>query len=161
MPVCTFLQLTSSCKGLNILWTCTESARALVWRSRSRLAFSRSFIRYSPPACIGNCSSGKLKVAALSYHHFQVHLSLAAKLFHAFCKCLAIRPYGVTKRLIGIEDRAEFEWQHRAIAEALADHAPVLGKRLLHQRGFARVFAHNHSEITAGIGKHGSTVNAS
>ena len=50
----TRLQLISSSNGLNILWTCTERARALVRRSRSLEAFSRSFMRYSPPTVSGS-----------------------------------------------------------------------------------------------------------
>src|SRR5690242_11500431 len=53
----TFLQLISSSNGLNSLWTCTESARAFVWRSRSREAFTRSCARYSRPTVSGKSVS--------------------------------------------------------------------------------------------------------
>src|SRR5213595_391588 len=55
MPLAsTRLQLISSSSGLNILCTWTDRALALVWRSRSRDAFSLSLIKYSPPTVSGS-----------------------------------------------------------------------------------------------------------
>src|SRR5216117_4124889 len=70
MPLAsTRLQLISSSSGLNILCTWTDRALALVWRSRSRDAFSLSLIKYSPPTVSGS----------MTFSRAEMHLKLVVR----------------------------------------------------------------------------------
>ena len=155
-PESTFLQLTSSSSGENSLCTWTETARALLWRSRSRLAISRSLQRYSLPAHEGKRGVGKNVAQRLAVDHdFQVHFGLALQARNAFGEGLAIGADGAAQRVVGVEHGAKFEGKHGGVAEALADHAGVLQDRRLVQFAGALIFADDDGEVAAGISQDG------
>src|SRR5215469_830303 len=66
LPESVRLQTTSSSRGQKSLCTCIDSARAFVWRSRSRLARSRSLRKYSPPTEAGRSGTASSTVPSLT-----------------------------------------------------------------------------------------------
>jgi hypothetical protein len=90
-----------------------------------------------------------------------VHFGLAAQLGYAQSESPPVDPNGLPKRVVAVENRAEFEGENRGIPEAVADHASVINMGLMVQFACCVViFAHNHSEFTTRIAKNRSAVNS-
>ena len=106
----TFLQLTSSSSGLNSLCTWTERARALVWRSRSREAFTFSLDKVVATDGVGkfNVDHGFAE-GAITDDQFDVHFRLSTQLGDAQAKSAPVDPDGLAKSIIAVENCAETE----------------------------------------------------
>jgi hypothetical protein len=111
LPLSVIRQLTSSSNGENMRCIWKLTARARVWRSRWRVAFSRRLERYSlPTPSRGRCfSSFDLLLAAVIYVDLQVHLGFAVQALEIALKLALIGADGLTKGFIILENGAKTE----------------------------------------------------
>ena len=95
----TRLQLISSSRGLNSLCTCTESARALVWRSRSLQARPRHHPR-TPPRRTGYTRKINPQIHRQCWRRTQVVIDCTS-LFFSTHRCGASLDVGRLRRRRG------------------------------------------------------------
>src|SRR5271165_5003643 len=90
-----------------------------------------------------------------------MHLGLASQPGHALAESPAIGPYGMPQGVVGVENRAKAERQHRSTAETYTYDAGMLQYVFLPKLDVvALVLADDYVEFSAGIGQHGCSVDA-
>jgi hypothetical protein len=117
------------------IWKLT--ARARVWRSRVRVAFSRRLLRYSRPTL----SIGRWRSTSAQFVDVAEELAL-------------IGADGFAEEFVVVEDCPEAEGKYGGMLKAIRDDPGVVDTSLLVE-GFVRiVLAYDDGEVTCGIEKH-------
>ena len=151
LPLSVSRQLTSSSRGMKsrCIWKLT--ARARVWRSRWRPAFSRRLVKYSRPCpSAGRCLSAS-GTGAVVDEDLQVHLGLAAQLVDIAEKLALVGADGLAQALVVVEDGSKAEGQHRGVLEAVGDHPGVVHAGFLVEGFLGVVFADDDSKVAGGV----------
>src|ERR1700685_2748496 len=129
----TFLQLTSSSRGLNSLCTWTE-----------QLHVDHGFAQ-----------------GAITDDQLDVHFGLALQLGHAQAKSAPVDPDGLAKRVVAVKDGSKTERKDGEVAEAETGDSGVIDLGLMIEfAGCVVIFAYNNCEFTTGIAENRCAVNS-
>ena len=153
LPLSVSRQLTSSSRGMKsrCIWKLT--ARARVWRSRVRAAFSRRLVRYSPAHALGRLMLVAVAAAAVVDEDLQVHLGLAAQLVDVALELALVGANGLAQALVVVEDGSKAERQDGGVLKTVGDDPGVIDAGLLVQGFSGVVFADDDGQVTGGIKK--------